>query len=82
MEANTMPAPLPPLFAYFSPETLLPVTSIVATVIGVVMMGGKTTFRIIARWFRRVLPGRKRVVIARRPHFKARAQEPAERARS
>jgi hypothetical protein len=31
------------LFAYFGPETVLPVTSIVATVIGVVMMMGKTS---------------------------------------
>jgi hypothetical protein len=31
------------VFAYFGPETVLPVTSIVATVIGVVMMMGKTS---------------------------------------
>lgn len=31
------------VFAYFGPETVLPVTSIVATVIGVVMMLGKNS---------------------------------------
>ena len=31
------------IFAYFGPETVLPVTSIVATVIGVVMMMGKNS---------------------------------------
>ena len=30
-----------PLFAYFSPETLLPVGSILATVLGVAMMLGR-----------------------------------------
>lgn len=33
--------PTPLLFAYFGPETVLPVTSIIATVVGVVMMLGK-----------------------------------------
>jgi hypothetical protein len=37
------------VFAYFSPETLLPVTSILATVCGLVMMFGRTTLRLIAR---------------------------------
>ncbi|MDR3619421.1 MAG: hypothetical protein P4L85_08730 [Paludisphaera borealis] len=31
------------VFAYFGPETVLPVTSIVATVIGVVMMMGRSS---------------------------------------
>jgi len=31
------------IFAYFGPETVLPVTSIVATVVGVFMMMGKTS---------------------------------------
>ena len=33
------------VLAYFGPETVLPVTSIVATVIGVVMMMGRSTLR-------------------------------------
>lgn len=33
--------PTPILFAYFGPETVLPITSIIATVVGVVMMLGK-----------------------------------------
>ena len=31
------------VFAYFGPETVLPVTSIIATVIGVVMMMGRSS---------------------------------------
>jgi hypothetical protein len=33
------------VLAYFGPETVLPVTSIVATVIGVVMMMGRNSLR-------------------------------------
>ena len=37
------------IFAYFSPETLLPVTSIVATIAGIVMMLGRGTLRLMIR---------------------------------
>jgi hypothetical protein len=37
------------LLAYFSPESLLPVASIVATVLGLMMMFGRTTLRLIVR---------------------------------
>jgi len=42
--------PTPILLAYFGPETVLPVTSIIATVVGVVMMLGKgSAYWVIAR---------------------------------
>ena len=34
-----------PLFAYFGPETVLPATSIMATILGVVLMMGKSSIR-------------------------------------
>lgn len=34
-----------PLLAYFGPETVLPATSIIATVVGVVLMMGKNSIR-------------------------------------
>lgn len=40
-----------PMFAYFGPETLMPLTSIFAAVIGVFLMFGKNTFRLIAGLF-------------------------------
>ena len=46
-----------PVVAYFSPETLLPVTSIVATAVGLVMMFGRTTLRLIARGVHRSRSG-------------------------
>ena len=55
------------IFAYFSPETLLPVTSIVAAGAGVVLMFGRNTFRLMARVCRRVLPRRGWVESAKGP---------------
>ncbi len=36
---------MPPLLAYFGPETVLPATSIIATILGVVLMLGKNSIR-------------------------------------
>lgn len=40
------------LFAYFGPETILPLASVLATVFGVVMMFGRLSFRIALAPFR------------------------------
>ncbi len=40
------------LFAYFGPETVLPLASVLATVFGVVMMFGRASFRIALMPFR------------------------------
>ena len=47
-----------PIFAYFSPETLLPATSIVATIAGIVMMLGRGTLRLLRRSSGRGPPSR------------------------
>jgi hypothetical protein len=41
------------IFAYFSPETLLPAASIVATVVGAMMMLGPGSWRFAAECVRR-----------------------------
>jgi hypothetical protein len=64
------------VFAYFGPETLLPVTSIVATIVGIVMMLGRGSFRFILQFFRRVRRRRKGVAAVSHPHFQVRDQEP------
>ena len=43
------------LFGYFGPETVLPVTSIVATIAGLAMMFGRHTFRLIMSCGRLIL---------------------------
>jgi hypothetical protein len=46
------------LFAYFGPETVLPVTSIIATIAGLAMMFGRHTLRLIMSCGRLMLTGR------------------------
>jgi hypothetical protein len=59
-----------PIFAYFSPETLLPVGSIVATVMGVAMMLGRGSLRFFLRSFRRVFRKSGWIAGVSRPHFR------------
>ena len=47
------------LFAYIGPETMLPVTSVVAAIIGGFMIFGRTVIMFVKRLARRVWPGSK-----------------------
>ena len=62
--------PLVSVFAYFSPETLLPATSIVATIAGIFMMLGRGTFRMVLRMTRRRLNQAGRISAISKPHLK------------
>ncbi len=57
------------LFGYFSPETLLPATSIVATIAGIVMMLGQRSLRLFVFAIRRARAGSMRTAATSRPHF-------------
>jgi hypothetical protein len=59
------------IFAYFGPETMLPLTSIVATIAGFAMLLGRGSLRYVLYLFRRIRTRRRRDhhVIAR-PHIK------------
>ena len=48
------------LFAYLGPETMMPVASIVAAVVGVVMMFGRNVLMFGRSVAHRVWPGAKR----------------------
>jgi hypothetical protein len=65
---------LQPLFAYFSPETLLPVGSIVATVLGVMMMLGRGSLRFVIRSSRRIFRPSAWIAGVSRPHFRLQDQ--------
>jgi hypothetical protein len=71
-------------FAYFSPETLLPVGSILATVAGIAMMLGRGSARFLTRCARRYLRPRTWVAGVSRPHFRFRmtSDDPASRTES
>ena len=57
-------------FAYFTPETLLPVGSILATVAGIAMMLGRGSMRFLIRCVRRYLRPSAWVAGVSRPHFR------------
>ena len=57
------------ILAYFSPETLLPATSIVATIAGIVMMLGRGTLRLLIRSSQRGLRREDRIAGTSTPHL-------------
>jgi hypothetical protein len=63
----------PHLFlAYFSPETLLPVTSFVATIVGIALMLGRGSFRFLIGCLRRSLRRPVRIEGTSQPHLPVR----------
>ena len=50
------------ILAYFSPEVVLPVASVVTAVFGFVMMVGRAPFRVAARSLRACARGLKRAI--------------------
>jgi hypothetical protein len=66
------------IFGYFTPDVILPVTSVVATVAGIFMMLGRGSYRAAARIIRRAISRLRRVATMNRPHFHVRTETPAE----
>jgi hypothetical protein len=58
------------ILAYFSPETLLPATSIVATIAGIVMMVGRGSLRYVIRSSRQGLRRTGRIAGTSKPHLR------------
>jgi hypothetical protein len=71
-----------PILAYFGPETLLPVGSIVATVLGVAMMLGRGSVRILIRGLRRLIRRSSGTAGVSHPHFRLQEQGEARTARA
>jgi hypothetical protein len=67
-----------PVLAYFTPETLLPVGSIIATVLGVGMMLGRGSLQFLLRTCRRVFHSSSRIAAVSRPHFRFSRQDDAQ----
>lgn len=70
------------LFAYFGPETLMPLTSIVAAVAGVFLMFGKNTLRLIAGLFRGLGRTVRRESSVPTPHVASEGSSALERRRA
>jgi hypothetical protein len=58
------------LVAYFSPETMLPLTSLIATIAGFALLIRRSSFRFVAHHIRTALGKRRRLVRTNRPHFR------------
>ncbi len=59
------------LLAYLSPETVLPVTSIVAAIAGGLMFLTRRSIRFLVRCFRGALRRPQRTAGASKPHFQS-----------
>ena len=70
------------VFGYFSPETFLPAASILATVVGVVMMAGRGSWRFLVLCVRRGFRRNERVARVSRPHLRLRSEEHSQVTRS
>jgi hypothetical protein len=60
------------VFAYFSPDTLLPLTSVIASVVGVFLVFGRTLVRMGRGVIRVALGSQARPRVMPRPHFSER----------
>jgi hypothetical protein len=60
---------LPFVFAYFSPETVLPLTSVLASAVGVLLLFGRGSLRLVRRLLRIAIPRGRRASVVPMPHF-------------
>ncbi len=58
-----------PILAYFGPETVMPLTSFFATIVAVVLMFGRSLFRLVACWIRRATLRGRHGHAPSGPHF-------------
>jgi hypothetical protein len=57
------------VFAYFSPETVLPLASVLASAVGVLLLFGRSALRLVRGLFRIATRRGRRVQVVPRPHF-------------
>jgi hypothetical protein len=63
------------VFAYFSPETILPLSSIIATLAGCALMVKRSSIRFAIGAFRAVIRKRRASRRVRSPHFRVTQKE-------
>ncbi len=61
--------------AYLTPESLLPATSVIATIAGIGMILGRSSFRFLVRCCRRTLRVASKLAETSQPHFRLREEE-------
>ncbi len=70
---------MPAVLAYFSPETMLPLSSVIATVVGFGLLIQRNTIRFALGIFRAALRKRPEPVTRKGPHFAPRSRQEAPR---
>lgn len=70
------------MFAYFSPETMLPLTSLIATIAGCAMLIKRSSIRFVIHCFRAAVRRRRPGIDRHAPHFAARARRSSHQTRS
>ncbi len=63
------------VFAYFSPETILPLSSILATIAGCALMVKRSSIRFAVRGFQTILRKRRAARHVHSPHFQVPEKE-------
>lgn len=58
------------IFAYFSPETILPLSSILATIVGCALMVKRSSIQFVLRSFQAILRKRRASRRVHSPHFR------------
>ena len=58
------------IFAYLSPETMLPMTSILASAVGLFLLFGRTMLRLARAFVRVIWSSSRPVTVVPRPHFR------------
>jgi hypothetical protein len=71
-----------PALAYFSPETMLPLTSLIATVAGFALLIKRSSIRFVVHCCRAALRRRRSASKILAPHFEARTRRSPRTTRS
>ncbi len=70
---------MPAVLAYFSPETMLPLSSVIATVVGFGLLIQRNTIRFAVGIVRAAFRRRPEAVTRKGPHFAPRSRQDARR---
>ena len=69
------------LLGYFSPETMLPLSSLIATIVGFALLIKRSSIRFVVHWFRAAFRRGPAASSVNKPHFVTQAEQARQEAR-
>ncbi len=69
------------ILAYFSPETMMPLTSVIATIVGFALLIKRTSIRFVVHACRSAIRTGRNKLTAGKPHLASRSGQPSEKSR-